>query len=366
MKRYFHLYDKITSFDNLLDAARKARKGKKNKADANRFFFLLEPNLLRVQQELKDGIYRPGVYHTFKIYDPKERLISAAPFRDRVVHHAVCNVVMPLFEGSFIPDSYANRKGYGTHAAIRRCQEYVRKYKYVLKCDIRKYFPSIDHDILKNIVRRTIGCKATLWLLDAIIDNSNPQEAPHHYFPGDDLFTPVIRRRGIPIGNLTSQYFANIYLNVFDHFIKEELRIPGYVRYVDDFLLFSNSKKVLHSALRDLRQELAGLRLEVHERKCFIRPTSLGIAFLGERVFATHRLLKPENVRRFRKRLARNRKLINQKKLTLEQLEASLNSWLGHARQANTQGLVQKIHRQAERDGWLLLWSRKKSWVVCS
>lgn len=364
MKRHKHLFDQVPAYENLLDAFYKARKGKRNKLDAHQFEAHLEDNLFQLQRELTTGSYQPGPYHTFKIYDPKERLISAAPFRDRVVHHAVCKVVMPLFERSFIPDTYANRKGYGTHAAIRRCQQYMRQYKYVLKCDIKKYFPSIDHEILKGQLRRKIGCSRTLALLDRIIDNSNPQEEHLAYFPGDDLFTPHERRRGLPIGNLTSQYFANIYLNGFDHFVKEKLRMKGYVRYVDDFVVFSDSKKALHYALEKMEVFLATLRLKVHERKCFVQPTRLGIGFLGQRVFPTHRLLQPANVRRFRRRLGNNLALLRSGAMTLENVESRLNSWLGHARQADTWRLVQKIHWSARAKGWDLVWSLTGSWVV--
>ena len=220
MKTFGNLYGQITSFDNLLLAARNARKGKRFQANVAQFDFQLERNLFQLLQELQSKTYRPGVYHSFIISEPKERMISAAPYRDRVVHHALCNVTAPIFERTFIYDSYANRRGKGTHAAILRFQHYARRYPYVLKCDIRKFFPSIDHALLKQELRWKITCPDTLWLIDAIIDNSNPQEEHLVYFPGDDLFTPHQRRHGLPIGNLTSQWWGNIYLNRFDHFYR--------------------------------------------------------------------------------------------------------------------------------------------------
>ena len=171
------------------------------------------------------------------VKEPKERLVSAAPFRDRVVHHALCAVVSPIFEAGFIGNSYANRTGKGTHRAIAAYERYRDRHAHVLRCDIYRYFPSIDHEILKAEFRRRIACEKTLALMDRIVDCSNTQEPVQLHFPGDTLFTPFERRRGLPIGNLTSQFFANLYLDRFDHFATEVLRAP-YVRYVDDFALF--------------------------------------------------------------------------------------------------------------------------------
>jgi retron-type reverse transcriptase len=236
MKRYGNLWPQITDFTNLIEAARKAQRGKRFQENVLAFNYNIETNLLELQEELIAKAYRPGPYKTFQIVEPKKRMISAAPYRDRVVHHALCNVIAPIFERTFTPDSYANRKGYGTHRALRKFVKYARTSRYVLQCDIRKYFPSIDHEILKTIIRRKIKCRETLWLIETIIDASNEQEPVHHFFPGDDLFTPYERRRGLPIGNLTSQFFANVYLNGFDHFVREELKARRYIRYVDDFV----------------------------------------------------------------------------------------------------------------------------------
>ncbi len=240
MKRYGNLWDQIVDWSNLFLAARYAQKGKRFRDNVLAFNYNLEPELFKLQFELKAKTYCPGAYRSFRIYDPKPRLISAAPYRDRVVHHALCNIIVPLLDRSFIHDTYANREGYGTHRALKRFIEFARSSQYVLQCDIRKYFPSIDHEIFKQIIRRKIKCKDTLWLIDSIIDGSNLQEPVVEYFPGDDSLTPMISRKGLPIGNLTSQFFANLYLNNFDHFIKEKLRVKKYLRYVDDFSLFSD------------------------------------------------------------------------------------------------------------------------------
>ena len=219
MKRYGNLWPEIVAFENLLLAARKAQKGKRFRPNVLAFNHQLETQLIQLQQDLATKIYRPGPYKTFTIREPKHRLISAAPYRDRVVHHALCNVIVPLFERSFIDDSYANRLGFGNHRALQRFIRFARSSRYVLQCDVKKYFPSIDRKILKSLIRRKLKCPDTLWLIDLILDSSSPQEPVVEYFPGDDLLVPVQRPKGLPIGNLTSQFFANVYLNGFDHFV---------------------------------------------------------------------------------------------------------------------------------------------------
>ena len=233
MKRHGNLYPQIIAFENILLSAKKAEKGKRFRDNVLEFNYNLEAELTNLQQELAEKTYQPGDYRTFYIKEPKSRMISAAPYRDRVVHHALCNIIVPLIEPTFIADSYANRVGFGTHRALERFTKFARESRYVLQCDIQKYFPSIDHEILKNLIRRKIKCRDTLWLIDTIIDNSNEQLPAIEHFQGDDLLTPLERRRGLPIGNLTSQFFANIYLNGFDHFVKEELKVRKYLRYVD-------------------------------------------------------------------------------------------------------------------------------------
>ena len=198
MKRYGNLYPQIVEFDNIYLAARKAQKGKRFRDNVLEFNYNLGTELLKIQQELRDKTYQPGSYRTFHLRDIKSRLISAAPYRDRVVHHALCNIIIPIFERTFISDTYANREGYGTHKALRRFTAFARSSRYVLQCDIKKYFPSIDHEILKQLIRRKIKCKDTLWLIDKIIDNSNEQEEVINYFPGDDLLTPIQRRHSLP------------------------------------------------------------------------------------------------------------------------------------------------------------------------
>lgn len=343
MKRYKRLFEQITAFENLFGAFRKASKGKRAKAAVATFEVNLEKELLQLEKELRHKTYQPGPYRSFYIHDPKKRLISAAPFRDRVVHHAVCNIIEPLFERTFIYDSYANRKGKGTHKAIERYQHYARQYKYVLKCDIRKFFPSIDHAILKQELRWKIACPDTLWLLDLIIDASNPQEPHAPLFPGDDLFTPQQRRRGLPIGNLTSQFWANVYMNRLDHFVKEELRVPGYIRYVDDFVLFHNSANALAEYRQEVQHYLVRLRLLAHPNKTHIHATQRGVPFLGFQVYPYYRVLQKGKTHRFRRYL---HLLLGEYKsgiLPALSLEQSLNSWLGHIRFGQSRRLERHV-----------------------
>jgi RNA-directed DNA polymerase len=337
------LFHKIAHFSNLERAYQLARANKRSKPNVAWFEANFEREIFKLQRELETGQYQPGKYRAFQIFEPKTRLISAAPFRDRVLHHAICNVIEPVFERTFIEDSFANRKGKGTHAGIRRCRQFLLKHKFVLKSDIQKYFPSVDHSILKSLIARKIACPSTIELIFKIIDNSNDQEFVPEYFPGDNLFTLLDRRRGLPMGNLTSQFFANVYLSPLDHFVKEVLRLD-YVRYVDDFVLFANDKHTLAEARHAIEGFLAGrLRLRLHPRKTHISPCEKGITFLGQTVFSSHQKLKNENVRRFRKRLQARLKDFRAGLLSPEKLELQLNAWLGHAKQADTYRLRKKI-----------------------
>jgi hypothetical protein len=219
----------------------------------------------------------------------------------------------------------------------------MRQHKYVLHCDIRKYFPSIDHEILKAELRRKIADPEVLWLIDRIIDRSNPQEEVIAHFPGDDLLTPISRRRGLPIGNLTSQFFANVYLNRFDHFVKEQLRCPAYVRYVDNFVLLHDRKEALHEWLSYIGKRMSEFRLQLNQAQCQIRPVDHGQRFLGQVVFPTHRLLQKDNVKRFGKRLRSFQEAYKAEEMTLDEIRQRLHSWLGHAGQADTFRLRRRL-----------------------
>jgi retron-type reverse transcriptase len=255
----------------------------------------------------------------------------------------LCNIIAPIFERTFIGDSYANRVGFGTHRALRRFTSFARSSRYILQCDIRKYFPSIDHEILKSLLRRKLKCKETLWLADTIIDNSNEQDPVLDHFPGDDLLTPLQRRRGLPIGNLTSQFFANIYLNGFDHFIKEHLKAAKYVRYVDDFALFSDDWEFLAEARVAIENYLAQLRLKIHPVKSQLFETRHGANFLGFRILPDRIRVRTENLRRARRRLRRMQRDYAQGKMREQEVSQSIQSWVAHLEHGDTWKLRQQI-----------------------
>lgn len=343
MKRYGNLWPQVADFGNIIRAARQAQRGKRSRENVLAFNYNLENELIQLQTELKTKTYRPGPYHTFQIVEPKKRMISAAPYRDRVVHHALCNVIAPIFERTMIADSYANRTGFGTHRALRRFTGFLRSSRYILQCDIRKYFPSIDHEILKQLIRRKVKCPDTLWLVDTIIDASNEQEPVFDYFPGDGLFTPFERRRGLPIGNLTSQFFANVYLNGLDHFVKEQLKAGKYVRYVDDFALFGDDPQFLADARAAIESRLAGLRLTIHPVKSQLFKTQRGASFLGFRVLPDRVRVRTENLRRARRRLRRMQAAYRAGAVTLEQVTQSLRSWVAHLEHGDTWRLRERV-----------------------
>lgn len=343
MKRHGELWERIISFENLLDAAGKAQRGKRYRDNVLVFNHDLEMNLLSLRQELTEQTYVPGSYRTFQIVEPKRRTISAAPYRDRVVHHALCNVIVPIFERTFTGDSYANRKGFGTHRALERFIHLARRHPYVLQADIRKYFPSIDHQILKSLVRRKLKCGRTLWLIDRIIDASNEQEPVNDFFPGDDLFTPSERRRGLPIGNLTSQFLANVYLNGLDHFVREELGITGYVRYVDDFALFGSDRERLGEARLRIGHYLEKLRLRVHPVKTQLCVTTKGVDFVGFRVLPDRVRVRNENLRRARRRLRRYQIGYRKGEIGREKLTECIRSWIAHLEHGDTWRLRSRI-----------------------
>jgi retron-type reverse transcriptase len=343
MKRVGNLWPGLISFANLVRALRQAARGKRSRPDVAAFLFDQERQLTRLACELASGSYRPGPYRTFQILEPKPRLISAAPFRDRVVHHALCNILEPVFEKRFIADSFACRKNKGTHAAVNRFTHYARRSAFVFKGDIQKYFPSIDHEILKDAMARKIKDERVLDLASQIIDHSNPQEATHTLFTGDDLWSLTERRRGLPLGNQTSQFFANVFLDPFDHFVKETLRAPGYVRYVDDFVLFHDDKKWLAEARERCREKLAGLRLKLHPDKAVISRTADGTRFLGYRVFPAYRLLPKENLKRLRKRTREMQTQYARRGITWDEIRRRFSGWLGHAAQADAFRLTRRI-----------------------
>lgn len=335
------LYDNITDWDNLWLAFRKAARGKRRKQSAAAFEYQVADQLLELQTQLLTHCYQPGAYHHFVIHEPKRRKISAAPFRDRVVHHALCNVIEPIFERQFIANSFANRAGKGTHLAIDTVQHYARQYEFVLRMDIVQHFPSLDHAILRAELAATIEDIDVLALIDLIL-NSGVGILTNEYTPvlfeGDDLFA-LSRPRGLPIGNLSSQFWSNVYMNPLDWFIKRELGCNAYVRYVDDFALFSNSQAQLQQWRSAIILKLAKMRLVCHENEAWVIPTPSGIPWLGFVVYPSYRKLKKRNVLAFTKRLKHNLHDYGAGNISFAELDASVQGWIAHVVYADTWGL---------------------------
>lgn len=343
-----NLYPQITDFENIYCSWRKARRGKRYSPAASAFEQNLDAELIQLHQELAMQTWQPGGYRSFTVHEPKRRKISAAPFRDRVVHHALIRVIEPIYERKFIFDSYANRKGKGTHAALDRCTQYMRRYKYVLQCDIQQFFPAVDHAILKSTLAKTIACQSTLNLCGKIIDSGVgvlSAEYDMRYFPNDDLFA-VERGRGLPIGNLTSQFWANVYMNELDQYVKHTLRCKAYLRYVDDFLLFADDKATLHSWRNAIIAFLASLRLTIHENRAQAKPVEQGIPFLGFTVYPDHRRLKRSKGISYRRHLKTLWRRYQAGEITRDQGRASVMAWLGHVQHGDTWSLQRKIFRE--------------------
>ncbi len=335
MRTYKSLYPQIYDFENLYGAYHKARRGHRYQKEVLAFTNRLDSELIQLQNELIWRMYRTGSYRRFYVHDPKTRLVAALPFRDRVLQHALCNVIEPLFEKKFIYDSYACRKGKGTHASADRVQEFLKRAErkwgnpYCLKTDIKQYFPSIRHSTLLAIMRRTVACEDTLWLIREIlsswVDVSDPDP------------------RGLPIGNLTSQLWANVYLDQVDHYLKEVLQVKLYVRYMDDSVIIAENKEKLWDVKREMEAFLEDkLSLRLND-KTDIFPVSQGVDFCGYRIWSTHRLLRKRSVKRFRRGLRYFQKAYREGTVTLTRINATVQSWLGHAGHANTWHLREKI-----------------------
>jgi len=342
------LFKRITEFNNILSAFFKAQRAKKENQDVADFNFNLERNILKIKHVLENNSYTPEEYTKFTLYEPKKREIAAPAFFDRGVHHALCNVIAPIFEKQFIYHSYACRSHKGMHKAMVKAQDFLRYKNFYLKCDVKSFFFSIDHKILLKIISRTIKDEKTMWLIEKIVASApNP---------------------GLPIGNLTSQLFANVHLNELDHFILGSRRHAtahfqlqpafnntqpkgcgyqgAYIRYMDDFVLFSNSKKQLWN-WKNLLEEFLNekLKLQLNPQKVFVAPYKEGLDFCGYRVFRDRRRLRPQNVKSFRKRLGKIRKAVSGRKMKSAKAYEKIQSWYAHSLWANTFNLRRKILR---------------------
>jgi len=338
MKTHKNLFEKFCSFENLYRAYLKAIKCKRYKEYVLKFSYNLEKNLFLLQEELMSQNYHCGKYNEFIINDSKKRLIKAPDFRDRIVHHALCNTIEPIFDNSFVYDSYACRKEKGTHKAILRVKGFLKNKEniYCLQCDVKKFFASIDQNILKKLIKKKIADKKILRVVNEIIDSS----FDHRVY--ENLFD--FRLTGIPLGNLTSQLFANIYLNELDQFMKHKLKVKYYIRYMDDFLILGYNKERLWRQKKEISHFIQdNLKLDLHPKKCNIFDIKNGINFLGYRIFANYRLLKKDTVKRFLKRTKIYREKVFYNQMTFQKFNQSIQSWFSYAKFGNSWGLRENL-----------------------
>jgi retron-type reverse transcriptase len=338
------LWPRLTSFASLHAAALNAQKGKRYRPAVLAFNARLEANLFQLQHELESFTYTPGPYRQFEIRDPKRRLISAAPYRDRVVHHALCAAIVPPLEKRFIATTYANRQGFGSHKALRRFVAEGACHRWVFSADIRLYFPSIDLTILRQQLTERITCPGTLWLLDRILANGATRGPALDAFPGDTLLTPLDRPRGLPIGNLTSQFLANLHLDALDHRLAALPGIGAYLRYVDDVAFFANSPAPLQQARLQLESELAALRLRLHPIKSQIRQTRHGASFVGFRVLPGRVRVRNHNLLKGKRRLRVLRQGVTSGTIAESAAFTSLRSWNAHLAHGNTWRLRRRLY----------------------
>ncbi len=337
------VFEEVTNWQNLWLAWRQACRGKSGRDSAAHFRFRVADKLLGLQSELVEGRYVPGPYRRFTLVEAKRREISAAPFRDRVVHHALCRVMEPFYEQRFIPDSYANRVGKGSHRAIDRFQQLARRHAYVLRLDIVKHFESMDHAVLMAFFEKDIRDPRLFALIEALLaSHDDAATAPAVYFPGDDLLA-ACRPRGLPIGNQTSQFWSNCYLHPLDLFIKRQLGCRAYLRYVDDFALFADSKTELYKWKQEIVGFLQGLRLRIHEHSTQVAPTRYGTPWLGFVIYPDYRRLKARKAVHATRRLNARYRDWCAGKISFAEFDASVQGWIAHARHGNTRGLRERV-----------------------
>ncbi len=308
-------FEEIISVENLLLAWKEFLRGKRNKKDVPEFQLHLMDNILSLHNDLKNKTYIHGGYYAFNISDPKPRNIHKASVRDRLLHHAIYRILYPYFDKKFIHDSYSCRINKGTHKAINRFHFFFRKISknntrscLVLKCDIRKFFANINHQILKNILSKCLFDTDILWLLSQVIDSFSSNPIGQTY-GAISISAIADMRKGLPLGNLTSQLLVNIYMNEFDQFVKRELKVKYYIRYADDFVILQNNKIELSNILAKISIFLSeSLKLSLHPDKVFIKTVASGVDFLGWVNFPRHRVLRRSTKRKMLRNLTKNSK----------------------------------------------------------
>ena len=368
---YFTLAD-IASVENLMEAAKRARRHKSRKPDVEDFFHKLESNVMALHEALTGGTWQPGPYHHFWITEPKRRFISAAPFADRVVHHALCLWLEPLLSKRFIDRSFSCQKGKGTGAARECVRKLVKQHRYVLKCDVRKFFESIDHEILLGRLFRAVHCAGVRRVMQVIVQSHATQGGPHSPLCGTSVPTApkpaqwTVRTTGLPLGNLTSQLWANFFLDPLDHWITETMRFGAYARYTDDFLIFADDKTALHELRSGIEDHLAERRLELAAEKTRLITTSEGVPFCG---FLFRPGLRPRVLGATKRRFEQRRKH-QARAHDIFALSRTIMSWYAFSREGNATGLrrayarwsLRQRHRQKRQRGRTTRVLRGGSW----
>lgn len=341
MKRYNNLFDKIVTLDNLYLADKRARRRKQHRPEIINFDKNREKLLLDLQKKLIDGEYKTSEYYIFKIYEPKEREIFKLPYYpDRIVHHAIMNIMEPIWISSFIKGTYSCIKNRGIHKALKDVKFALKdeaNTKYCLKLDVRKFYPSIDHDILKQLIRRKVKDKKLLIILDEIIDSA----------------------QGVPIGNYLSQFFANLYLTYLDHWIKEEKHIKYYFRYADDIVILHGDKDYLRQLFKDMKQYLEErLNINFKDNWQIFKVDDRGIDFVGYKIFHTHTLLRKYIKKNFCKRVSKLNKKDNLDKSTYQQ---KICSYIGWIKYCNGRNLFSKMTKHKELLRYISKSKKKKT-----
>lgn len=347
MKTFRNLFPSLCSYDNVLLAFKKARKRKTLKPYVIGFEQDLKNNLLQLRYELLFHAYRPKPIKIFILKDPKTRKIGKSEFRDRIVHHALCNIIEPILEKRFIYDSYANQKRKGTLAAIKRFDIFKRKVSrnfttikgskkikgFVLKSDVKQFFETVDHNILMNILKRAIKDEKVMRLIKIILANYNTKE----------------KGKGMPLGNLTSQFFANVYLNELDQFVKHKLKAKYYLRYVDDFVILNRSREQLEIYKEKINRFLRKtLGLQLHPEKSKIVPLDNGTTFLGLRIFAYHKMLRKRNLRKFARKCAQLYMEYVRGLISYDKVYDFFEGWFAWSKHANTYRFRRSISKSFE------------------
>lgn len=354
-------FTKVTMLETLIKAHKKALVGKRNSHSATATNYRFMSDLLQIQKELLNNTYKPMNYRRRIIREPKIRTIEAPAFRDRIVHHALHSVLNPFYEKFFIRDSYACRPDKGIHRAANRVQHFLRSQHnlYVCKIDISKYYPSVNHAKLRELLRKRITDQRLLRLLDTIINSSDSGSEHDYLFPTNSHYHTK-GRRGIPIGNLTSQLFANIYLHEADLFAKQTLHAKFYIRYMDDILLFHRDKTILQEWQTRLTKFLYDeLYLTVNPRKVRVYPSRLGVDFVGYVIYPHTKRVRASSLRRFRRKFHRYLKGYHAGAVSEERLDNMVNAWSAHASHGGAEPIINQMSSELDSHKFVAYVRRK-------